>query len=116
MGDTAASRSRWLHHGDGDEERRRDLLLGLAFLAQREKRPELVEGMQRGALDVFREAVLLGEPVDPHDAWDWGGAGEPFLLDQQFERPEAAAAGGDLEHAGLSAIVVEDGPDGEALQ
>ena len=86
------------HRRDRDEERRRDLLLGLALLAQREKRAELVEGMQRGALDVFREAVFLGEPVSPHHARDGGGAGEPLLLDQQFERPEAAAAGRDLEH------------------
>ena len=81
------------HDRDRDEERRRDLLLGLALLAQREKRAELVERMQRGALDVLGEAVFLGEPFGPHDAGDRGGAGEPLLLDQEFERPEAAAAG-----------------------
>ena len=43
-------------------------------------------------------------------------AGEPFLFDQQFERPEAASAGRDLEHPGLGALVVEDGPDGKALE
>ena len=99
-----------------DEERRRDLLLGLALLAQREKRAELVERMKRRALDVLGEAVFLGEPLGAHHAGDRGGAGEPLLLDQEFERPEAAAAGRDLEHAGLGALVVEDRPDGEALQ
>ena len=104
------------HHRDRDEERCRDLLLGLALLAQRQKRAELVERMERGALNVLSEAVFLGEPLGAHDARDRGVAGEPFLLDQQFERPEAAAAGRDLEHAGLGALVVEDGPDGKALQ
>ena len=72
--------------------------------------------MERSALDVLGEAVFLGEPFRPHHAGDWRVAGEPFLLDQEFERPEAAAAGGHLEHAGLGALIVEDRPDGEALQ
>jgi alkylation response protein AidB-like acyl-CoA dehydrogenase len=59
---------------------------------------------------------VLVVPIGAHDARDRGVAGEPFLLDQQFERPEAAAAGRDLEHPGLGALVVEDGPDGKALQ
>ena len=37
-------------------------------------------------------------------------------LDQQFQGPIAAAAGRDLEHAGLSAGLIEHRPDGEALQ
>ncbi len=104
------------HHRDRDEERRRDLLLGLALLAQRKERTELVERMQRRALDVLGEAVFLGEAVRSHHAGDRGGAGEPLLLDQEFERPKAAASGRNLEHAGLGALVVEDRPDGEALQ
>ena len=49
-------------------------------------------------------------PSVAHHAGDWRVAGEPFLLDQEFERPEAAAAGGHLEHAGLGALIVEDRP------
>ena len=45
----------------GDEEGRGDVLLGLALLAQRQKGPELIERMQRRALDVLGEAVFLGE-------------------------------------------------------
>ena len=104
------------YHRDRDEERCRDLLLGLALLTKREERAELVEWMEWGALDVLGEAVFLGEPIGAHHARDRGVAGEPLLLDQQFERPEAAAAGGNLEHPGLGALVVEDRPNGQALQ
>ena len=70
--------------------------------------------MERGALNVLGEAVFLGEPLGAHHAWDRGGAGEPLLLDQEFQRPEAAAAGRNLEHPGLGALVVEDRPDAAA--
>ena len=43
-------------------------------------------------------------------------AGEALLLHQQFQRPEAPAAGRDLVHAGLGAALIEDRPDREALQ
>jgi hypothetical protein len=69
-----------------------------------------------GARWILGKTVFLGEPFRSHHARDRGVAGEPFLLDQQFERPEAAAAGRNLEHPGLSALIVEDRPDDEALQ
>jgi hypothetical protein len=47
---------------------------------------------------------------------DRRGLGQAPLLDQEFERPVAAAAGRDLEHARLCAVGVEDRPDAEALQ
>ena len=46
------------HHRGRDEERRRDLFLGLALLTEREERAELVERMERGTLNVLGEAVL----------------------------------------------------------
>ena len=49
-------------------------------------------------------------------AGDRRGLGQALLLHQQLERPVAAAAGRDLEHAGLGALGVEDRPDVEALE
>ena len=92
------------HDVDRDEERRGDLLLGLALLAQREEGAELVERMQRRALHVLGEAVLLGEPFGADDAGDRRGAGEALLLHQQLQRPVAPAAGRHLVHAGLGAV------------
>ena len=105
-----------LDDGDADEEGRRDLLLALALLAQRLKRPELIERMQRRALDVLGEAVLLRRPLGAHDAGDRRGAREALLLHQQFQCAIAATARRDLEHAGLGAAHVEHGPHGDALQ
>ena len=51
-----------------------------------------------------------------HDAGDRRGPRKALLLHQELERAIAAAAGRDLEHAGLGAVVVENRPDGEALQ
>ena len=62
------------HHRDRDEERCRDLLLGLALLAQRQKRAELVERMERRALNVLSEAIFLGEPLGTNDARNRSGA------------------------------------------
>ena len=96
------------HHVDRDEERRGDLLLGLALLAQRQERPELVERVQRRALDVLGEQVLLGDAALANDAGHRRGLGETLLLHQQFQRPVAPAAGRDLEHAGLAAAWSSD--------
>ena len=41
---------------------------------------------------------------------------EALLLHEELERAVAPAAGRDFEHAGLDAVVVENRPDGEALQ
>ena len=88
---------------DRDEERGSDLLLGLALLAQRQEGAELVERMQRRALDVLGEGVLLGDAAVADDAGNRRGLGEALLLHQQLQRPVAPAAGRDLEHAGLDA-------------
>ena len=105
-----------LHHVDRDEEGGGDLLLGLALLAQRQEGPELVERMERRALDVLGERVLLGDAAFADDAGHRRGLGEALLLHQQLQRPVAPAAGRDLEHAGLDAGLVDDGSDAEALQ
>ena len=105
-----------LDDGGGDEERRRDLLLAHALLAHGEKRAELVERMQRRALDILGEAVLLGHAVLADDAGDRRVAGQALLLDQQFERAKPAAAGGHLVDAGLGTVVPDDGANGQALQ
>ena len=111
-----ASRSRCLTTATRDEKRRGDLLLALALLAQRQKGAELVERMQRRALDVLGEAVLLGDSLGAHDAGDRRGLGQALLLHQQFQRPVTPPAGGDFEHAGLGAVLVQHRPHGDALQ
>ena len=91
-----------------------DLLLGLALLAERQEGPELVERVQRRALDVLGERVLLGEAVGAHDAGNGRVAGKALLLGEQRQRAVAPAAGGDLEHAGLGAGGVDDGAHAQA--
>ena len=105
-----------LHHGDRDEEGGGDLLLALALLSQRDEGAELVERVERRALDVLGERILLRQAFRADDAGDRGVPGKPLLLHQQLQRPVAASAGRDLEHAGLGAALVEHRPDGEALQ
>ena len=92
-----------LDHRDRDEERGGDLLLGLALLAQRQEGAELVERMQRRALHVLGQAVLLGDAVGADDAGDRRGLGQALLLDQQFQRPVAAAAGRESRYIPVSA-------------
>ena len=105
-----------LHHGRRHEEAGGDLLLAEALVAQGLEGAELVEGMKGDALDILGQRILLSDPALAHDAGHRRGLGQALLLDQQFERPESAAAGGHLEHAGLLAVRVEHGSDAEALQ
>ena len=108
-----------LHDVHADEERRGDVLLGAPLLAQSEEGAELIERMQRRALDVLGQRIVLAEDVGAgiaDHARNWRGLRQALLLHQQFERPVAPAAGRDLEHAGLGALGVEDRPDVEALE
>ena len=57
-----------LDAGRADEEPRRDLLLAEPLGAQRLEGAELVERMQRLALAVLGERVLLGQPIGAHHA------------------------------------------------
>ena len=98
-----------LHHGDRHELTGGDLLLGLPLLAERQEGAELVQRMQRRALDVLRQRVLLGQAVGSNHTGDRRGLGQPALLDQRGERPVAPAACRDLVHAGLHAGFVHDG-------
>jgi hypothetical protein len=91
--DTAASRSRCfttqplLHHIDADEEGSRDILLGLAPLAQGLKGAELIERMERRALNILGERVVLGEDLgrgNANHAWDRRGLGKALLLYEQL--------------------------------
>ena len=108
-----------LHHVHADEERGGDVLLGLALLAQSLEGAELIERMQRRALDVLGQRVFLGGNVDAgiaHDAGHRRGLGETLLFDEKLQRPVAPPAGRDLEHAGLGALGIEHRTDVEALQ
>ena len=105
-----------LDDGRVHEEPGRDLLLAQPLLAQGLEGAKLVERMQGDALDVLGQRILFGEAALPHHARHGLGLGHPLLLHQQFERPEAAATGRHLEHAGLLALRVQHGPDAQALQ
>ena len=65
---------------DADEEDRRNLLLSHAFLAQIAEGAELIERMERRALDILGERILLGEPFRPDDARNRRGPRKPLLL------------------------------------
>ena len=105
-----------LHDGHGHEKRGGDLLLGLAFVAQGLECAELVEGVKRRALDILGEAILLGDAAFTNDTRDWRRLGQALLLHQEFQRPIAAAASGNLEHAGFVALGVANRPHRDALQ
>ena len=107
------------HHLRGREEGRSDLLLAHALAAHVIEGPELIERMQRHALGVFGEAVVLGENRRggiTHDAGHRRGPGETLLLHEDGERLIAATAGGNFIHVGLIAPGVEDRADIEALE
>ena len=55
-------------------------------------------------------------PSVAHDAGHGLGLRHALLLDQEFERAVAPAAGRNLVHAGLGAVGIEHRPDTEALQ
>ena len=105
-----------LHHRDRHEESDGDLLLGPALLAQCHEAAELVEGMQRRALNILGERVLFGDAALAHYAGDRRGFGEPLLLHQQLQRPVAPATCRDLVHAGLGAFGIAHRADGQALE
>jgi len=72
--------------------------------------------MQRSALDVLGQRVLLGEAIGPHHAWHGLSLLHALLLDQQLEGPKPTAAGRHLEHTGLVTVGVHDPPDIQARQ
>jgi len=107
-----------LHHIHADEECGRDVLFGQALLAQGLERAELVERMQGYALHILGKRVIFGE--DPgrgiaHHARHRRVLGKPLLLDEKLKRSIASSASGDLEHAGLRAIGIEDRTHVETL-
>ncbi|TDX21409.1 ABC transporter family protein [Rhodovulum visakhapatnamense] len=108
-----------LDDGGRDEEARGDLLLGETLIAQRPESPELVEGVKRRAMGILGERVFFSRDFGPGFADHAGhrrGLVEALGLHEKFERPVAATASGDLEHAGLRAIGIENRSNVEALQ
>ncbi len=82
------------HDQGGDEKGGRDLLLAEAFFAERQKGAELVERMQRRALNNFGRRILLGDSAGADDAGNRRGAGESLLFDQNLKRPVVSAPAG----------------------
>lgn len=75
--------------------------------------------MERRALDILGQAVVFGENSGTcfaHYARDRRGPGQALGLHQQFQRTVATATGGNFEHAGLSAIGIDDGAHIETLK
>ena len=101
---------------DTDEEDRRDLLLTHALLAQIAEGAELIERVERRALDVLGERILFSQTFRPHDARDRRGTRKPLLLDQELKRPITPSASGNFEHAGFRALVIKNRPHGETLK
>ena len=106
------------HDSGRHHEMRGDVLEPQALIAQHLHGAKLVERMQLFAVGVFRERIFLCGNVAAlaHHARDGLGLRHALLLDQQFERAEAAPAGGNLEPAGFLPGVVELGADIEALE
>ena len=105
---------------DVDEEGRGDRLLGHAGLAQGLEGAELIERMQGRALDVlgqrqFRDKHIGLCPGARDDAGHRRGPGQALLFDQQLQRPEAAAAGRNLVHAGVGTVLAQHRADMEGL-
>jgi hypothetical protein len=74
------------------------------------------KGLERRALDVLGERILLGETFGADNAGNWRGPREALLLHEEFQRAIAPPPGRDLEHASLSAICVEDRTHSETLE
>jgi hypothetical protein len=100
----------------GFTKNRAAILFAQPLLAQGLEDAKLVERVQGDALHVLGQRILFAEAALPHHARHGLGLGHPLLLHQQFERPEAAATGRHLEHAGFLALRVYHGPDAQALQ
>ena len=103
----------------GDEEARGDLLDPLALLDEALEGVELVERVQVDPLDILGEAVLLGADAVAavaNDARNGRGLGEALALHEQVEGAIAPTARRHLEHAGVLAVAVEDGPDAQRLE
>ena len=105
-----------LHDRHGHEEGGRDLLLAHGLLAHGLEGAELVQRVQRRALDVLGETVFLGQTFRADDARNGCVLRQALLLGEQLQRAEAPAAGGHLVDAGLGARFVEHRPNGEGLE
>lgn len=106
-----------LHDGGRHAEMRCDRLFAFALIAQALHAAKLVERMQRFAEGVLGERVFFGEHgiVGRLDhARDRDRRRGALALHDQFDRKIAPAAGRDLEHAGLVAVLVKLGTDIQA--
>ncbi|GEM_PF-6851986 len=76
--------------------------------------PQLGPPLERGALDVLRQTVLLGAAALAHHARDGRVLRQALLLHEKFERAVTPPARRHLEHAGLLATGIGDGAHGDA--
>ncbi len=101
------------------EERGRDLLLALPFLAQRHEGPKLVQRMQRGALQVLGERVIFGGDLTvgiADNAGNWRVLRKPLLFHQQGEGLVPPPTGRDLVFAAFLPAGIQNRPRMQALK
>ncbi len=99
-----------------DEETGGDLVDGHALVMQGLERPELVERVQGLTHRIFGERIFFLDPLSLDDAGNGRVLGKPFLLHQEFQRRESAAARAHREFAGLLAAFANDRPHAQRLQ
>jgi hypothetical protein len=104
------------HDGGRDAERGGDIILALVLLAECCEGAELVERVQRLAVGILGEAVILKDAGGLDDAGDGRVLGEALPLCEKLEGAQAAPAGLDLIAAGLVALRVKEWTHAQGLE
>src|SRR3546814_10136391 len=96
-----------------------DLRLDVAaLLDELLHRTELVEWVQRLAMDILGQRIFLSrhDVIVAHDAGHWLRLGHATLLHELLQRPKAAPSGRDFEAPRLVAFFVALRPHRQALE
>ena len=104
------------HHCRVHEEARGDLVLAQPLLAQIGKGAELIERMERHAMDILRKRIFLGKAVRADETRDRLRLVHALLLDEALQGAEAPPAGRHFIHAGRGAFGIQHRTDAQALQ
>src|ERR1700716_579814 len=93
-----------------------DVFLAQPGVAQSLEGSELIERVQTDPLVILRKRIILGDATLADDARNWLRLRHALLLHEKFQRTIAPPTRRHLEHAGLVALRIGDGPDIQALQ
>jgi hypothetical protein len=107
-----------LHDRRGDHEGRRHGFDVAALLDELLHGAELVERVQRLAMDIFGQRIFLGRDsvIVAHDAGHRLRLGHATLFHELLQRPEAAPAGRDFVAPRRVAFIVALRPNRQALE